>query len=1441
MTLKFDLIDIFASRPSLLVVASSTLRLALKIYYPTLAINPDVAVITRPASLAQPTFETLSEHLRQSFSTGKTLRWTTGQNTLIADPSSVVALTLDIDIEQLAVLVDSVSLALVTAFMQAMVEFWDRPCANASSPWQYLSEALRQNSLSKTVRAQSSEQSGVQPPAVPAGAVIKEVDPAQFERQAQVILNTQLAAIEGVLSQGLGDFDEIERYLEKVTDVSQVLVDDPSASRLASNRRFEQLPEWLRQASSGERLDYSRHVAALAVSGSRSKGKSFNDDLPPILKYAGKVLQDSLREDHPEAALTLDDVTVEIAKVVASAIPSGGQIITVGSVENVRMSVAAFALENLSSAPNGTLTLSVRDGGPLPDWLTPDYLKQLVFRVDIGRAYPDLVRHYLITDAVEVARRQALFADQLRIQLPLKALEQKIRGEGNLTLAGYQHVCTVLGSPAAKGTVSSSAIWPLAFVASPGAPADNVTNMFVIGAPDPEIGPFVLYRPFASVPLTEFTSLTELRTAIVKTGDLQEDVLAWMSEHARQRYANGGFEQPHIVRFGQGSDFAPLETPPPAQLSVVKVQGDVFLALFRANACALADLADSESVSNAERRWARIKRGGWLALDTVMPFVSGPASSTLWLVQLMSNVDQVLLMQSRGSANFETWSALLLTLSLILLHQGFSARIPVSRRPVRVKSTLINAANGPDVAQVGGSGTQVSHSTPSEPAILDFSWSSMNNRPTEGQLQALDRFKVLLEPVFTVASAEVGRVGLYHYSEQWYARVDNVVYQVSITDDGVFVVDPQDATQSGPRLRYVNQVWALDVSLRLLGGAPKRSARLLALENAATLKRVTDRRAVLERRQHALYVRFMRWDDTFRTSPEQLPTDFISLAETDLNEIITIMQEKKLLDQALRPADRTADKVVGKDLQGVSRRIVFFEGLLLDKVLKLARSELVQLQTVSLSTVMPGNVVSYLKLFSDLLKLQSIGVQWSGVREGFWQELRSVPKVGEAFWRDEVLELQQNNLYTHLEWRINRLWSLLELSFSEEDILSGQGAVEFKNLRTDKSLPAAFSSQSELEKPNDYTLAEQIDVLESALREYNRASLIAMSAHESGPDAVVMEYFTRFLQDLSWISEGAEKRLSDLIRESEEPPEQPVEYAPKIKQPRKRVFRTRAQRTLIGRIREGESDFPGEVVDVTQAMSDTVIGTYHLHEDGDWVEVKVVHPARAVSSEPVVELTVLERQANAGLARVDLDINNARRQAKRANEPEDMQDILVHKADKLNDLAGKLEAQGQAAGQNEGAATLLAALVVDLRAGAARLVEEGQSIRIAMIKAQPPTAARVSYLYRQHEVNISRFDVRKNMSGAKRNDFMQEYLIRDKDQRVLWWAHFHYASEDASAHDFTAAHLKVAEQRFMGYKALVKAAKDSKDVVSIYRSTIGKDLAQRLFLGRATETAVDHD
>ncbi|TDV67820.1 hypothetical protein EC915_103357 [Pseudomonas sp. LP_7_YM] len=1424
MSTKFDLIDTFSHRPSLSPLALGALHDALRAQYPALDIRPDLAVITGEA-----TSRTLLEHLHINFATGKTPRWLRGQNTLVADPGAPVTQTLEVDIEQLAVLIDTVSLALPDTFIHALVDFWDRPGPQGVTPWKQLSDALEcQHSAAHPVIRDGGSVVGAE-------SRLAILASGYFERKALEALDAQLLAIRGVLSFGLEEFDEIERYLARITDIRPLLHDEVF-TRIASRvSRLEQLPAWLKTASSADRLDYSRRMSALGVVAGRAAGQAWNDDLPPILDYAGKAMQDALRQDHPEATrLTLDDVTVHIAKVVAAAVPSAGQIIPIGSVQNTRMSVAAFALQNLSSLPYGSLTLSIRDGGPLPGWFTPDYLKQLARRVDVGRSYPERVRHYLIADHAQMARRRVLFAEQLRVQLPLKALEQKIRGQGDLTSAGYRVVCALLTPASAEGACPStdSVLRPLAWTAEPGAAADEVNNMFVIANADPAIGPLILYRPFAAVPLTEFANWTSLRQAIVTPGELQDGVLTWMSPRGRQRYANGGFDQPHIVRFGLGSDFAPLRTPGPAQLSTAHVQGDPLIALFDANARALVDLADRESVSNAESRWAMLQRGGWLALDAVMPFISGSAGSALWLVQLMAGVDQVLVAESRKARReaSQAWNGLLLTISMILLHQGFAIRAEASGQSVPMQPSPTEPVGRPVLTVTEASVPVPDLAEPSRISLLDFSWSSDDHRLTETQARHLERLRASPDSASGVPSIEPGREGLYRQGEQWRVRLDSGVYAVGFSDDEVFIVDPQDPLSKGPRLRKVAHGWAIDLSLGLRGGGPKRTARMLAQENAATLKRVTERGAALAQRRQEIYQRLARWDADYRASRAPLTAELIKSVEADLNELIAILEEHKQLQQSLRPADRFGEKATADDLKSTVRRIAFFEGVVLERLLAYVRVEFPRLSENGEASVNAGNIDAYLILFNKVLTLTDRGVHWSGVRYGFWEQLRAVPKVGERYWHDEVLEMQRCNLYTHLEWRINRMWSLLELSLRQESILAPYDAAELKALRIDAALHAACSSHAELEKPNDYTVSEQIDVLESSVREYQRGLTIATCTQQNTPELLIVEQFERFVDDLSKVSEQAEKRLSDLIRESAEPQHHVLEYAPKVRQPGKRVFKTRNQRTLVGRLREGEPDFPGEVVDVTQSMGDKVVSTYHLHENGDWVEVETVHPAKEQGHESRVALAELSREASAALARVEPDINTVQRQARRGGEPADMQDILVQKASRLTELADRIAARRVEPAEVEPTDTEVPALLGELRLAASRLGEEGRSVRIAMIKAQPPTAARLSYLAAEREVNIARFEGRKNMSGSRRNDFLQEYLIRDNEMRVLWWAHFHYASEGAAADAFTAAHLKLPDQRFIGYKAQLKAARDNKEVISVYRSYIGKDVARRLFL-----------
>jgi hypothetical protein len=119
-----------------------------------------------------------------------------------------------------------------------------------------------------------------------------------------------------------------------------------------------------------------------------------------------------------------------------------------------------------------------------------------------------------------------------------------------------------------------------------------------------------------------------------------------------------------------------------------------------------------------------------------------------------------------------------------------------------------------------------------------------------------------------------------------------------------------------------------------------------------------------------------------------------------------------------------------------------------------------------------------------------------------------------------------------------------------------------------------------------------------------------------------------------------------------------------------------------------------------------------------------------------------------------------------------------------------------------------------------------------MIKRQPPTAARVEWLVSKGEVDIVRSGERRRLKGP-RKDFLQEYEIRERSSgQALWYAHFHYASQNAPLDTFTAAHLKLRDQRLQAGALDLRSTATNPQLIAIYRSEISPQLARALFLSQ---------
>ena len=1255
-----------------------------------------------------------------------------------------------------------------------------------------------------------------------------------FDVLTQALLESQLVEIQHLQSEPSYELDSLEPSLAAITDVSGWFRSE-EARAYSPAMSIDRLPSWLKAASQSDRTEYSRLLTALAVTQQRANGESFDDDLPPILEFAATALMAEIHKDHPDAVdFSIAAIQVRIDKVAAEMVPGGGQPFAIGGVEPVYMTVPEFALENLAGLPVGNITLSRTDAGALPGWMTVDYLKQLATRADIGQVYPDLLERYLVTDIAQARRRQLLFADQLRVQLPLLALEQKIKGQ--LSSAAWQTVDAIMKPLATERRSGAHAIVlrPLALVRAHGQSADVVANLFVIGPVDTTAGPYVLYQPLARTTLTEFPGWSALFAAISRPGALQDAILTWLSDAARPIYANGGFAEPHIVRFGLGFEFAPLERPQPAVLATDWVNDDILGHLFTSNARALIELADRSAVSNAENRWMMLKEGGWLLLGTLLPLVSGTVANAVWLGQLLANVNQILTTPCTTDPQVRSamLADLLLNISLLLLHHGLTLS-GATRWKLPAPSHGLARATPFEPVVVHPASASASRLLADAHTQLDFSWSRPVNRLSERQNRQLERFKYWPHPELGQQLTSGVYSGLYSYNGIWLVWVGTDLFRVIVDEEGVVVVRPNDPLSRGPYLVQEADHWRFDLGLRLRGGGPKKTLRQVAEENTANASRIATQVEALVARELVLFEKIAGYHHHLKTAAGEARSLFLNRCDSELHELVDVVEQRLALWKQLRPGDRPSERVEAEELEHLVNQLACFEAQLLKESSQITRDSMARLNLwTGKDVVVAANVDAYIEMFKKLRANQERGVYWSQMHELLMARLRAIPKVGEELWRSEAMDPDKLKLLTSMQWRMQRMMATLELCFSKATMLDADELKMLKDLRMDSALHGALVSQAELDKPNEYLADEQIAVLENALREQDKALDKAGYVELAGLPMEQGDYFEQFLEQLRTLREATEARLTGLIHDNLEPAATAVERVPRVPQANKRIVRTRDQRVLVGRLREGASDSPEPVVDVTNPLTDEVITSWHQHADGDWVEIETAAPARpAPAPEPILPVPgELKKRARMLLEGVEVSIATARQQSTRAYEPEDIEDILMFKAQKLTALAEQLTQSASDARTPAPITPQLTQTASDLRAAAARLTSEGRNLRVAMIKRQPPTAARVSYLHRQNEVNIARVDGRKNMSGSKRDDFIQEYSLRDRDNQLLWWAHFHYGSEDADPQSYTAAHLKLPDQRLLSYKALVRAAKDNREVVNIYRSTISKEVAQRLFL-----------
>ncbi|AKA86295.1 hypothetical protein [Pseudomonas synxantha] len=1318
-----------------------------------------------------------------------------------------------------------------------------------------------------------------------------------FEQQAGLILNQQLDNLAAVDLRGVSEA-QVDRRLDLLTDPAMLFLPAPAGNPALMQQIGAQLPGWLRQADADDRFAYHLHLQQGATVLRVNQRRSYNEGIENLHDFSRAALRKQMQADHGD--YDPDDVLLDFA--VAAGYPGGA-----GIIDHVRLSLTELAVKNLAGKPKGTLTLSSKNGGTLPPWLTDDYVlgsSGLIQRVDIGTAYPQTIKDLLLSDSDDARRREQLFTRELKVQLPRMALEFAIRQQYGVTTQGYRYVNALMGETPNDRIVDGQEIVlrPLALCRKAGATPDTVNNVFIIEPRDASIGPHLLYRPLYTDALYQYPTRQALLEALAAPGDLQASVLTWLSDKARPIYAHGGIKEPHIIRFLAGDEFAIPDKPEPATLAVdegaeewlqSQVNGQLLSHLFGSTARALVELADRESVSNSESRWAIVMEGAWLLFNTLLlPLTRGPAMLAGWFLVLVGSLQQDLAgLDSRDPTTRElALIDLLLNTAMVLLH----AASPSPRTPPQAHEDAppaLAAWRRPAHQVQAPAAPQVRHgevALPGEPPAtgltpLDFSRSIASPQAGAKLLKLLLDLHVPWPDPLPVAQASGPFKGLYRIGETWHASLGGLLFQVSVVPGfgEVYLVDPQHPLRPGFKLTGDGQGhWRLERKARLEGGMPR------------------ERRGRWER-QHRDRLKVLE-ADLARLNLEFLPRAMASLpfkSALDKARVELVNQKQKLREDWLRL--RTASEIPGLQdklaARHEQRRAMATKAKLewdiaferYQKDAELGNATMQQIQDKGRELMEADNTDARHKKTRNVAA-RSLYDYWGSVFEAKLQKFTDILETDQGENAEELFdrvnrELPEGIPYAYqmfLETRklqIEALREMLEpakkiettlkqadpelrefllkehpedqylsavtveqniLMFLAELVLDrthgsrSPAELPFIKELTDPKNTTSVLAHTEMRTTSGYSTSEQIEVLKSALERYERMENAVNALTDMGSGFVREAYRTEFLDQLVIARTSLEAQLADVILTEEGFAHVPSMAAPTRPKPAsRRVFKTRKHMTLVGDLRPADPAMPGSFVDIKDPLTGQTVATYHEHvNEGVWAKVDTPKPSTPSTAAKVRALKTIRQSAETVMAQRAGIERTIRAQQRKLQDPARRETLSpLDWDDMLSQHARKIEALAEEIERDHASQANAAELIKQYRDEAASAQKLAREVCAEGYKRQLPKASNVAYLWRHGFVDINLAKSREPLAAG---DFLSEYAVYEKGTpHVLWYAHFHYPTVQTPAAQHSFGHLKLPAERLLTRKQLIeRAVAENRAVVNLDKATIRPPLDKQLFL-----------
>ncbi|WP_128321708.1 dermonecrotic toxin domain-containing protein [Pseudomonas alkylphenolica] len=1264
-----------------------------------------------------------------------------------------------------------------------------------------------------------------------------------FALQVGLLLNAVLDQVDRAQVASLNTVECLEQAFAELSDPARFF---PASGFFDNDLPAVKLPDWLARVGSADQFEYHAAVLDLAILQVASAGVTALQDIDDLNSYTARCLRAQMLEDHPvEANYFADDLLLAVSVPVGD--PKGVGIETLRDAR--RLTLTQLAIGHLDALKGGIVTgITHRHEQLIMAWMTPLYVTDLIERVDIGGTYPLYLQEKL-NDAASLDWRVTRFGREWRCRLLFDALKAKITGK--LSEPAWRTLAAFCRN--AELPHEALKIGPLAFKRSPASQhSDEVDCMFVIQIDEPNS--WLIYRPlYADDPLCQFNDPHALMAAVSEPGELQLSILQWLDQSVRSIYDEGGFKEPHLSILPL-DPFTMPERPAPASLAVRFWESEIDARIFQAQREVMIELADRNSVSNAEHRWAVLKQFGWLMFNLVAPLLPGPLCSATWLLLELGSLHDDLETLRKGSDAEKSLAIadVLSSLAIAMLH------VPMPYPALRANRGFWPAVrlDGPPPAYVlAASHVQVSEGQAyvagalqeSAWQHLDFSWLGTQglDRLTAQQRR---RLHALVSPVRIdglVPLSSGPAQGLYSVNHLYYVRLAGEVYQVLLEEGGARIVGPSGTP--GPYINKQEGGWRLDTRLR--GGGPRK------------LK--------VEQDHKRLVTRLNELSTQTRTAWE--------LSQEKGGQVRSLLLDIKKMKALIKKAQDNEGRKMSEE--EVLRLVSLYQGRLqgMDEPLRLARMKAVEAHEslvkhdVEMEAVLatlgeekyrdrsdPGEALDlrdrHLRLKLDLIRstdyILSELFQLAGYREtnAMARQIMQLPAEArpEMFRRFrarivETVGLQDRMLVasgnldrflpmvdaqsqlnpgptartvqdvidarqvTTIDLAYQQAMNLADLGLHMDKVSGKKRLITFLDDLDNTALSSAASAHGQLALSN-LTAADRITVLRTAWDEYLSALLNSQRIARVGGRLVDAAMLARYTQQMQFLKDAAGSELVQAIREQdlgEMAPSRPPAYP--VGESQQRIAHTANGRLVIGT--EISID-DKQVLEVRSPYSGKVLHTFH-RLNGAWSEESGVSQPELPESEPEEDAKLLAEGLLEHNAQVISDAEALVARDKNADGISSLLDAQIEDVRRVSAGLRKVDEDDQLVGR-------LNEALEALRASKVRILSDLYS------NSQYPSAEGLRYLHAQRLLKIEYVGPRQQTADGGGLD---EYRIirlksaSDTKGRNLWAAHFHFNDVAANATAFDKGHLKLWSQRKWGYREQLMAAQAG-ETLSIYRGNL---------------------